>query len=273
MKLESPSKTSDSFSAYGVLSCVLSALILCFTHPGAAEDKMPMPNTRTLQDMASQWTLLKTEHEKEKKQWNEQKALLEKEYTLLKKEKTALQSEIARAKKQKTGKQSELVSFMEKSAAAQKDLDTLRTVLARAETRLAVWEKSIPDSLSGTLKKLYAPLASAQEKDASERLRNIIRLYSEWERLNAEVHLVKELLTTEDGIEKEFDVLYMGLSRAFCVSADNRAAGIGAPGMDKWTWSWDPGIAGKVRQAVQYYSHKKVAEFVDLPVQVLEVVP
>ena len=96
-------------------------------------------------------------------------------------------------------------------------------------------------------------------------------LYGEIERLEHNVHVVKEALETNSGKVQEMDVIYLGLTQGFAVSRDNKTAGIGLPGQDGWKWHWRPEIASEVCKAIAFYRREQMADFVHLPLKITEV--
>ena len=103
------------------------------------------------------------------------------------------------------------------------------------------------------------------------RLQLVIALYTQIENLQHNIHVTKDVLPTDAGTKKEVDVLYLGLSRGFAVSRDNKWAAVGIPDVNGWQWAPDNTIAKQVEEAVAIFNRKQTAELVSLPMQALEV--
>ena len=103
------------------------------------------------------------------------------------------------------------------------------------------------------------------------RLQRIVALYTEIEKLQHDIHVVKEVLAMPDGSRKEVDVCYLGLARAFAVSPDNAWAGVGVPSSRGWHWETRTAIADRVRLAISIFSREKIAALVELPLAIHEV--
>ena len=129
----------------------------------------------------------------------------------------------------------------------------------------------IPSFLSGSLNKSFDKLPRASGKTISQRLQLILSIYGEIERLENNVHVVKETLKTDSGKFQEMDVIYLGLSRGFAVSRDDKTAGIGLPFKNGWKWERRNGIAPEVRKAIAFYQREQMADFINLPLKVREV--
>ena len=93
----------------------------------------------------------------------------------------------------------------------------------------------------------------------------MLSLYTEIEALQARTHEVKEILDLGGGLRREMNVLYLGLTRGFGVSADGAVAAVGRPEPAGWTWSRRDGLAPAVRQAVAVFRRESPAGLVPLP--------
>ena len=88
--------------------------------------------------------------------------------------------------------------------------------------------------------------------------------------LHNQIHLGHEILSTEGSTPREFEVLYLGLSRAFYISADGQAAGYGEWIQKKWIWTEDPSLSPLIRKTLQIQKNLSTAEYVSLPLTLKE---
>jgi Protein of unknown function (DUF3450) len=241
---------------------------LFLSGPGLADDRVP--STHTLEGLVSKWVELEKTISVEKKDWKEDRARLEAEFDLFQKEKLILEEEIRTARASNNDLAEERAALLLKQEALINTLDQTRPYLAEAERGLRKWQKSIPPSLSSSLEPLFARLDKSSELSVSQRLQIIFSLYGEIESLQHDIRVTKEILTTKSGRGREFDIIYIGLARGFCVSGDNGEAGIGRPTQNGWEWKWENGWAGSIRRALDYYNREKSADFIELPLEIDE---
>ncbi len=244
--------------------------------PGIVSAEQPLPTTRTLEGLVAKWVDLRREAAGEEQGWQEQKGHLNQEYTLLLKEKELLEEEIVRAEKEKTSQQAERAQLFQDKENFQKALDEVLPALSRAEAILKKWQNFLPPSRFVPLEKTFARLKRADGFSVSRRTQLVLSLWGEIERLQHSVYVDREILETDSGQSREFEVIYLGLAQGYCVSKDGKYAGVGSPteeGCESlpergWKWRWHPKIAGKVREGIKFYKHEKVAEFVNLPLKI-----
>ena len=250
--------------------CMLNLFIFTgLVLPGlTADEQQPLATTHTFEDLVAEWVNLRQETASEKQAWQEQKDWLGHEYGLLLKEKALLEQELDQARKMRSSHEAECVELIQSKRVSQEALDRVLPVLSRAEADLKTWQKSAPASLSVSLDKLFNELKTSKEKSVSARLRLILSLWGEIERLQSNIHVVTEVLKTGSGQEQEFEVIYLGLTQGYCVSTDNKLAGISRPAKRGWTWEWRPEIAKEVRKGIDFYKREEIAEFVELPLKI-----
>jgi len=250
---------------------VISVTLGLFAYPMVVIAQEPLATTHTLQALVAKWVDLRREAALEKENWDEQKAQLEQERSLLLKEKKMLEEEIVQARKEQTQVETERVELLQGKEVSQKVLDECLPAITRAEANLKKWQVMVPPSLSASLSTFFDRLPRASGKSVSQRLQVILSIYGEIERLQHNVHIVKETLKTDSDSLQEMDVIYLGLTQGFAVSQDNKIAGISLPSPDGWKWQWKNEIAPEVRKAIAFYRREQMADFVHLPLKITEV--
>ena len=233
----------------------------------------PVPSVYSLQELVGEWVDLRKEIAQEKQKWEEQKEQINQEYSFLSKESEQLLEEKKLLEMEKSSSEKERLKLIAGKKVLKKVLDQLQPALLRAEEDLLKLARWIPGSLFQKLEKHFDLLKHTESKTVSERLKLLLALTGEIESLQSEVHLVKQIITAENGEQREFDVIYLGLAQAYCVSGDDNFAGAGFPSEDTWSWKWFPDIAQDVRKAVQVYKQEKMAEYIALPFSLSEVAP
>ena len=228
--------------------------------------------TQTLEELVAKWVDLRRELTEEKESWEEEKAHLEQEQDILKKEQEILQNEIAVAREESLSIESQRSHLVARKKILNKAIDDCLPVLQSAEEDLREWQTFLPSSLlSPPVKRAFDRLQNGSGQSFTRRLQLIVSLYGEIERLQNNVHVIKEVLKVKPDLSREMDIVYLGLARGFAVSQDNTIAGVGVPAENGWQWKWRNEIAPEVRNAVDFHSHEKTADFVHLPLTVEEV--
>jgi len=242
--------------------------LLFLSGPGRADGRVP--STHTLEELVSRWVDLNKTISAEKKDWREDKARLNAEYDLLQKEREILKEDINAARSSNTDLAEERAGLLLKKEALTNALDRTGPDLSEAERGLHKWRTKIPPPLYFPLEPLFVRLDKSLELSVSQRLQIILSLYGEIEDLQHDIRVTKEILTTQSGRGREFDVIYIGLARGFCVSEDNDEAGIGRPTQNGWEWRWEDGWGGSIRRALGYYNREKSPDFIELPLAITE---
>ena len=245
--------------------CVIIGLFFCLTCLTSVSAEEVVTDVSGFEKMVQKWIDLRVELRSEERDWKERKEGIESQLELFAKEKESLEKEIKGMRTDMTGAQEKQAELSRQLECNQKTLDSLAGGIQRAERRLLSIVKLLPKSLSGELKKNIKALTNTDGMRLTQRAQNILSLYSEVERIQAGVHVRRELIAMENGQKKEFDVVYLGLAQAFCVSFDERDAGIGKPGVNGWHWQWDDSLVKKINKVIKIVNQKKAVEFLELP--------
>lgn len=258
---------APSTKAFVVFSC----LAICQSLHTRAQDSNALP---TLDALVRQWVALRQETAAETRVWQEQESQWRTEIALVERERDALTAEIAAASiQQQTHAESQLAI-----SAREARLETMRQdllpILDRAEADLRRWPPRIPPPLMPPLADGFARLpathAEALQVGAARRLQLILSLYAQLEDLNQRVHATKQMLDDGSGGRREMDVLYLGLSRGYAVSADNQWAAVGIPATDGWRWEAHPEIGKTVSDLIAMQRRERAPMLNALPLQVVD---
>jgi hypothetical protein len=258
------------FPVSTVRGCGL-ALFLLASSVCAQEGDTSLP---VLENLVAEWSRLRVEIADEQRSWTAREEQWGTEIALLRTEVDGLKAEIESAAGTETSVESALLVTQRDQERFSKMFDPLPALLSDAERALRAWPDRLPPSLRAPLNAAFQRLPKNPEDGAllseGSRLQTIVALYSEIEKLQQDVHFVKEVLVRTNGSGQEMDVCYLGLARAFAVSPDNTWAAIGTPSEDGWVWESRREIADRVRLAVSVYNRDQAAQLVTLPLQVTE---
>ncbi len=229
----------------------------------------PEPSLRSLEGLVEQWADLRLEISEEQRAWDEQKAQLNREIDLLEKEKGLLGEQIATASHVQESDASRRTEDIRRKEQLTEILDAIAPLINRAEAMLKAWPDRLPPPLRESLEPTFRKLGD-DRGSAALRLQRVVSLYTEIEKLQNGIHVVKELLTLPDGSRREVDVCYIGLAQGYAVSSDGEWAAIGKPGPEGWGWETRPNEAGAIREAISVYRRELPARLVVLPFVVEE---
>ena len=228
-----------------------------------------------LEDLVGKWSHLRIAIADEQRVMAEQEKQWRAEIALLRQENAALEREIESARRMEQSVEVARAEDLRDQERLNRMFEEMPPLLTQAELALQAWPARLPPPLRESLDAAFQRLPTDDERRRARsdgaRLQAIVALYSEIEKLQQGVHMVKEILALPDGSCKEMDVFYLGLARAFAVSLDNGYAAVGRPTSAGWVWEAHPEIADQVRRAVAMSRREYRAEMVNLPFQVLEV--
>ena len=81
---------------------------------------------------------------------------------------------------------------------------------------------------------------------------------------------VPTILTGPDGVQREFQLLYFGLSTAYAVAPEAQIAGFGIRQNGDWEWHWWQDYVPAIAQAIEIISGKCPPALLNLPVPTKE---
>ena len=225
-----------------------------------------------LEALVAQWVRLRAETAEEKRVWREQKDQLNEEIALLEKEKADLVRALDQARETSSEADAARARLRSRRNELQDAQDALLPLLDQSEAAARAWMPRVPVSLQDSLREAFSRIPhthqEAERMTPSRRMQIVVAFYTALEGLQSSVHVVKEMLSTEDGKRREMDVLYIGLARGFAVTPDSTWAAVGVPGEKGWQWRPDASIAPSVRRGIEVHQRAKPAVLVPLPLEV-----
>ena len=176
-------------------------------------------------------------------------------------ENAKLKSEIQRLLKQKQL----LIEEKQKLAAEQQRLQqnhqACLTPLSVAEQALETKRNQLPIPLQETM------LPPLQGDNLSSRLRRFLESIDSIRDFDQQLQKpVPNLLTGPDGIQREFQLLYLGLTTAYIVAPNAKIAGFGIRQNGDWKWHWQQDYFPAIAQAIEISSGKRPPALLHLPV-------
>lgn len=248
------------------ISLLALLVMLCSMLSVNAEEQKK--TVRSFRDLVAEWVELRKQTAREKADWKEEQAALTRESKLLSRERGELEKKKQVQKEKNREKKSEYAKQADELEKHEQKLQAFETLVSDAEVRLKKWKNRIPASVSGdSLKRLFDKLENSTDIPLSGRLQNVFSICTEISHLQHSVHVTREVIET-DKEEREYDVIYLGMCTAFCVSDNGEMAGIGSPDEQGWSWKWDSSIAARVRSAIECFRQEKKADFITVPLKI-----
>lgn len=186
---------------------------------------------KTLREKVSKLVDIQSEESNERNDWIASKGIMKAQLELYSKEIMMLSEEI-----EKSGKSSlphaETIDTLKSQIQALRETNrTMAEILARRISQALRVSRAFPQPLHEECKEELDRLKS-MEKDLKirEGFESLISILSKADQFNRRITQTKEIRG-----EQEYQVLYLGLARAFYMDSKN-GAGIGVPGAEAWEW-------------------------------------
>jgi hypothetical protein len=242
---------------------VVATLLLC-----AAASTFAQSSLSALEGLVGEWIDLRSQLTSERQTWERHAEQWEREIELLREEERLLDRHLEEARKFEADKQSRAADQLARKEMLKKSLVEVVHAVDRTAAELVEFLPCVPVSLrSADLEHALRELTTPDRATPTvRRLQLVLGALHEVEALQNQNHATRELLALEDGGRREMDVLYLGLARAFAVSADNSLAAIGIPSGTRWSWSIQPGIGPAVRQLLRVHQEETPPALVTLPI-------
>ena len=241
---------------------ILILFFSCLCH--AAESQM-----QTLESLVSKYVDLKIERARTSAQWETDKKILEDEQALLEREKEFLARELKileTASEQTAQKLKELQSEIASLETFSQDLIP---VIEKAEKEIPLLVSPLPSFLKAQLSQEEG-CESLSSSDPFERISKLLKLYQRIQDFLNQIHVTHETLLLGDFAPADYEVLYLGASRAFFISRDDQRAGWGELSSQKWIWTEQDSLSAVIRKAISIHRNLSTAEYVSLPLSIKE---
>ncbi len=248
-------------------SLIVAALAV--THAPAQDDgKAKLDGARALLE---KWVETRRVLSAERRDWALGKEVLEDRIAIVTRELESLRARIAEADRsigESDRKRDELVA---ENAAMTAASTSLAETIAGFEKRAVELLARVPDPIRERVRP-FSQQIPEPGKDSplslGRRFQNLIGVLAELDKFQRDVTVASEIRTLADGARAEVAAVYLGLGRAFYVTANGETAGVGGSSASGWTWGPANQAAAAVRRAIAILKGEQPAAFVPLPVQV-----
>ena len=224
-----------------------------------------------LEALTGRWIGLRSELAAERQTWQRQQAHWQREIDLLQQEIRVRRTRLDADADFLTAVEQTQADISGEKDAVESSLHALGAVVGRHEMLLRAWEPLVPQGLLPELGVGFGALpandAAAARAGVLRRLQTVLALYTQLETLHNTIHVVRELVDV-DGLEREAEILYLGLARGFAISAGDAWAAVGTPTAEGWIWQEESGQAASIRLALRVLERDAAAQFVPLLLEV-----
>lgn len=211
----------------------------------------------------------------ERNEWAVEQQILTDTIETLERQIVAIEQQLAEIEDTTTEAETQRAELQKSIENLEKVLAIYEPVIRRYETRMRELLRFLPDPLTARVRRLADQLPREGERGSRRLLNNravvLIGLLDEINNFHNSVQVHQQLLSINGAAEREFYVLYFGLSGAFFVDETQTQAGVGRPTPDGWVFEPRSGIATEVLDAVQIQEKRKMARFTRLPVEVIDI--
>jgi hypothetical protein len=180
-------------------------------------------------------------------------------------ENSKLKSEIQRLLKQKQSLIEEKQKLEAEQQRIQLNLQACQIPLSVAEQALEAKRALLPESLKETM------LPPLQGDNLSSRLRRFLESFDSIRNFDQQLQEpVPTILTGPNGIQREFQLLYLGMSTAYAVAPEAKIAGFGIRQNGDWEWHWRQDYFPDIAKAIEISSGKRPPALLLLPVTTIK---
>jgi len=218
---------------------------------------------QTLESLVAQWVDLRRAQTAGAEAWRGEKARISTELELLAQSAARLEGERARLLALTSRDDQTRAVAAEEAQAHRQALADLGPVLDASEKALRARLAALPPPLARRIEEDMDAGAS-DPGEALRRLRTVFALQEKLSQLQHGLHGGRERVPLAEGA-REMDVLWIGTTQAFAVTADDSLAAEGLPGPEGWTWRVLPGEAPRIRRALRLVLGEIPPALLELP--------
>ena len=205
---------------------------------------------------------------KESTDWSKEKAALIDIRDALKKEILELDQRLAESEQEAVGAAKQRTELLEQKDEIE---ETTRSLLDNIDSLEAQVHKSyqlLPTPLAKRLQPFREKLSSAQGQNnisLKQRIDTLLSLLQAISLFHRNVTLERQEFSLEDGVSREFQVLYFGLGVAYFVNESGTVAGYGKPTSQGWEWKRQDSLSKEISTGVDMVNNRAMPRFLTLP--------
>lgn len=243
----------------------IGGLLLLLAAASLTAQENPLPKAEEVRSKLEEWVKTRQLISEEASGWEAEKATLAELSEVRKRESAQLDEFIAAAGKRVDEIAGKRAAFVKEESDLKAWRSELEKRLTKLESQLTPLLPRFPaplrEKVEESLIRIESPDPDQPLQNRSRDLLLVLQAYLDFQNSLTVDSDVREIA----GERREVDILYLGMTQAWYVDADGRHAGYGVPASAGWEWTDDPGIASRVRSAIDIQTRRSTPAFVELP--------
>ena len=201
-------------------------------------------------------------------EWNIEKAALLDIRDALKTEIIELDKRLAESEEEAVGAAKQRTELLEQKNEIE---DTTRSLLEGVDAlEIQVEEafKILPTPLAKRLQPFRQKLNNQIEDyniPLRQRVDTLLSLIQAVSLFHRNISIERQEFSLEDGVSREFQVMYFGLGIAYFVNESGTVAGYGSPSKNGWVWKRDDSLALEISTGLDMVNNRAMPRFLKLP--------
>ena len=204
----------------------------------------------------------------ESSEWNIEKAALLDVRGALENEISELTKRLEESEEEAVGAAQQRTELLEQKAEIEETTLSLLDGIDTLETQVEEAFALLPTPLAKRLQPFRNKLKSGIKQGnlpLRQRVDTLLSLLQAISLFHRNITLERQEFSLEDGISREFQVMYFGLGIAYFVNESGTVAGFGSPSQNGWTWKRDDSLAREIATGVDMLNNQAMPRFLKLP--------
>ena len=204
----------------------------------------------------------------ESSEWNIEKASLLDVRGALENEISELTKRLEESEEEAVGAAQQRTELLEQKAEIEETTLSLLDGIDTLETQVEEAFALLPTPLAKRLQPFRNKLKSGIKQGnlpLRQRVDTLLSLLQAISLFHRNITLERQEFSLEDGISREFQVMYFGLGIAYFVNESGTVAGFGSPSQNGWTWKRDDSLAREIATGVDMLNNQAMPRFLKLP--------
>lgn len=204
----------------------------------------------------------------ESSEWNIEKAALLDVRGALENEISELTKRLEESEEEAVGAAQQRTELLEQKAEIEETTLSLLDGIDTLETQVEEAFALLPTPLAKRLQPFRNKLKSGIKQGnlpLRQRVDTLLSLLQAISLFHRNITLERQEFSLEDGISREFQVMYFGLGIAYFVNESGTVAGFGSPSQKGWTWKRDDSLAREIATGVDMLNNQAMPRFLKLP--------
>ena len=218
----------------------------------------------TSDKLVQQWLDLEQQNSRLKSQWLEAEPALKQRITLLNAEREQLKAVLANSQKTTGNADDDRSKLLAEQNTLEQDSEQLQAQLTLLRQTLA----GVAPQLPPLLKQQWQQEAQAltDPNDTALQLQVALAQLTKLMEFDNRISLHEEILTTASDEKVLVKQLYLGVARAWFISADGSHKGTGSVVNGEWLWQFDAELdASPIKNAIAIFEKQQASDFIALP--------